>query len=87
MIGSARPRAQLARGRAPKLRVPRPRVTLAILVAVLALAGAWLWVRDSSLVAVNRVTVTGESGPDAGQIRSALIASARNMTTLDVRVD
>lgn len=86
MIGQARPRALLSRGR-PSLRVPRPRVMLAILVVALALAGAWLWVRDSSLVAVNRVTVTGESGPDAGQIRSALIASARNMTTLDVRVD
>jgi len=48
------------------------------------LAGGWLWLRDSSLVAVRRVTVTGLTGPDAGRIRSALILAARNMTTLDV---
>ncbi len=50
------------------------------------LVGGWLWLRDSSLVAVEHVTVTGESGTDATQIRSALVAEARNMTTLDVRV-
>ena len=49
--------------------------------------GAWLWLRDSSLVAVQRVTVTGASGPDAAQIRSALAAAARNMTTLDVHME
>jgi cell division protein FtsQ len=38
-------------------------------------------------VAVNRVSVTGESGPDAGEIRSALTAAARNMTTLDVQMN
>lgn len=58
----------------------------AALAIVLVAGGAWLWLRDSSLVAVNRVTVTGESGPDAGQIRSALTAAARNMTTLDVQM-
>ncbi len=57
-------------------------------VAVVAvLGGAWVWLRDSSLVSVERVTVTGVSGPDAGQIRhGARTSSARNMTTLDVRV-
>jgi cell division protein FtsQ len=56
-----------------------------VLAALGALAGGvWVWLRDSSLVAVQRVTVTGESGPDAGQIRQALIAAARTMTTLDV---
>jgi len=49
--------------------------------------GAWFWLRDSSLVAVDRVSVSGQSGPDAGPIRSALISAARNMTTLDVRID
>lgn len=56
-------------------------------VATLALVGgAWVWLRDSSLVAVERVSVTGVSGPDAGPIRLALGLAARNMTTLDVRV-
>jgi cell division protein FtsQ len=57
------------------------------IVAVLAvLGGAWLWVRQSSLVAVKRVSVAGASGPDAAQIRSALISAARDMTTLDVQM-
>jgi cell division protein FtsQ len=83
-----------ARGSAPRrpravrpLLGPRAR-TVALVAAVLALlGGAWLWVRDSSLVAVHRVTVTGISGPDSGQIRRALTAAASNMTTLDVRMN
>ena len=51
------------------------------------LAGGWLWLRDSSLVAVQQVTVTGQTGPDAAAIRSALASAARSMTTLDVRID
>jgi cell division protein FtsQ len=72
-----------------RISMPRPRARLiAVLVAILlVLGGAWLWLRDSSLVAVNHVVVSGERGPDAAQIRSALMAAARNMTTLDVRMD
>ena len=56
-------------------------------VAVLALiGGAWVWLRDSSLVAGRARHRDRVSGPDAGQIRSALGLAARNMTTLDVRV-
>jgi len=56
-------------------------------VAALALlGGAWVWLRDSPLVSVDRVTVTGLSGPDAGQIRLALSVAGRNMTTLDVHL-
>jgi cell division protein FtsQ len=67
--------------------VTRLRLTLAALAAVaLLLAGAWLWLRSSPLVGVQRVTVTGQSGPDAVAIRSALSSAARSMTTLDVRV-
>jgi cell division protein FtsQ len=69
------------------LRRRRPLVLAAALAILLVAGGAWLWLRDSSLVAVNRVTVTGESGPDAGQIRLALTAAARNMTTLDVKMN
>ena len=56
--------------------------TLVVLGALLA--GGWFWFRDSSLVAVKQVTVSGQSGPDAVAIRSALIRAATNMTTLDV---
>jgi cell division protein FtsQ len=72
-----------------RLPLPRPSpAVIAILVGVvILLGGAWLWLRDSSLVSVNRVSVSGQSGPDAAQIRTALISAARNMTTLDVRMD
>ena len=58
-----------------------------VLVLLLALlGGGWLWVRDSPLVSVERVTVTGLRGPDSSQIHSALVGAARSMTTLDVRL-
>ena len=68
-------------------RLPvRIRVLLAVVGVLAVVGGAWLWLRDSSLVAVRKVTISGVYGPDAGHIRSALTASARNMTTLDVRI-
>jgi cell division protein FtsQ len=71
-----------------RARLPRlnPRVLIALLAVLALLGGVWLWVRQSSLVAVKRVTVAGASGPDAAEIRSALISAARDMTTLDVHV-
>ncbi len=60
---------------------------LVAVLAVLALAaGGWVWLRNSSLVAVQRVTIVGVSGRDAHQIRAALTSAARNMTTLDVKL-
>jgi cell division protein FtsQ len=80
-------RARGARLRSP-VRLPRPGplALLAIAAVVALLVGGWVWVRDSSLVAVQRVTVAGVSGPDASEIRSALILAARAMTTLDVKM-
>lgn len=43
-----------------------------------------LWLRDSTLVAVEDVTVTGPTGPDAERLRAALDDAARNMTTLHI---
>jgi cell division protein FtsQ len=60
-------------------------VAISLVGVLLLLGGGWLWFQDSSLVAVQQVTVTGESGPDAGAIRSALVSAARGMTTLDVQ--
>jgi cell division protein FtsQ len=51
-------------------------------VALLALG--WFWLRDSPLVAVNDVTVTGVSGPNAARITGVLEDAARDMTTLHV---
>jgi cell division protein FtsQ len=63
----------------------RVKVAIAVLATVALLGGAWLWLRDSPLVAVRKVSITGVYGPDAGQIRSALRLAALNMSTLDVR--
>ena len=64
----------------------RLRIGLGVLALAAVLGGTWVWLRDSSLVAVRRVTIVGVAGADADQIRSALTLAARNMTTLDVRL-
>ena len=68
---------------------PRARLWLAVLLAAaLALACLYqLWFRDSGLVRVEKVTVTGLSVDDAPRIRAALTAAALDMTTLRVRED
>ncbi len=68
-------------------RLLDPRALIALIVVAALLGGGWLWFRDSSLVTVKRVTVTGASGPDAVAIRRALVAAAQGMTTLDVSLD
>ena len=57
---------------------------LAVLAALPLLAGGWLWLRDSSLVAVRQVEISGVHGPEAHEIRAALVAEARHLSTLDV---
>ena len=59
---------------------------LAAVALVVVLGGAWMWFRDSPLVSVQQVTVSGQSGADAGQIRDALESAARTMSTLDVQI-
>jgi cell division protein FtsQ len=85
---SGRRAARRRRPRRIRARLPRlsPRVLIAVIAVLALLGGAWLWVRQSTLVAVKRVTVAGASGPDAGEIRQALISAARDMTTLDVHM-
>jgi cell division protein FtsQ len=68
----------------PFLASRRSRAVLAI-AALLVIVGAFgLWLRTSSLVRVQRVTVTGIDGAQAGSIRDALTIAARDMTTLAV---
>jgi cell division protein FtsQ len=72
------------------LHVLPPRARLAavgMLVTLLALGGAYLWLRDSSLVSVDRVRVSGVSGDNAHQISKRLRAAALGMTTLNVDDD
>jgi cell division protein FtsQ len=74
--------------RMPPLPRRPPARAVAACVGILALlGGGWLWLRDSSLVAVRHVDVTGVSGGQAPQIRAALEDAARDMTTLHVRTN
>jgi cell division protein FtsQ len=79
-IGHVRPLAMLP----PKLR----RWIVVALVACLVLVALFhFWLRDSSFVTVEKVTVTGLTTKDAGRVRAALTSAAHGMTTLHVRQD
>jgi cell division protein FtsQ len=69
----------------PRPHRPPLRALAGFACVVLVLAGGWLWLRESPLVSVKRVTVTGATGPDAERVRGALQTAARDMTTLHVR--
>lgn len=81
-------RATLAR---PAWRLParRPplRVLLAAATALALLIAGWLWLRESSLVEVRSVEVTGIAGAEGAPVRAALDEAGRSMTTLHVRRD
>ena len=65
-----------------------PRGWLLAAAGILAvLVAGFFWLRDSSLVGVDEVTITGASGPDAPRIESTLRSVARDMTTLHIRQD
>jgi cell division protein FtsQ len=69
-----------------RLLPPRMRRRMLVVLGVcLALAaGFQFWLRDSSLVAVEDVKVTGLTTKDAPRVRAALASAAHNMTTLHV---
>lgn len=68
-----------------RLLTRRPFVLGAALV--LALVGAFLFVRDSEWVRVEQITVRGASGPDAPKVEATLRDVARDMTTLNADAD
>lgn len=84
---AGRSRLRLA-ARMPRLS-PRLRLRLLGLITatLLLAAGYQLWLRDSELVAVEDVQVTGLSTDESERVRSALTAAARSMTTLHVDRD
>jgi cell division protein FtsQ len=69
------------------LAVWRRRLVVALVLAAGLFAAYILWFRDSSLVEVRQVRVTGLSGPQEGEIAAALEGAALEMTTLHVRID
>ena len=62
----------------------RRRLLVALALAAVLAAGYLLWLRDSSLVAVESVTVTGLTSDDSARLRSSLETAARQTTTLHV---
>lgn len=79
-------RPSLAVGRLVPSRRTRRRLLAAAVAAALLAALYMLWFRDSSLVAVENVTVTGltSGSEDAERVRIALASTAETMTTLRV---
>jgi cell division protein FtsQ len=65
----------------------RRRLVLAAVAALLLGAMYHFWLRDSALVAVNDVEVTGLTTKDGPRIQSMLESVAEDMTTLHVRTD
>jgi cell division protein FtsQ len=66
--------------------LPRPpRLVLWAAAVVALITVGFLVFRDSRFVAVERVTITGLSGPEAPRLKSLLTDAARDMTTLHVR--
>jgi cell division protein FtsQ len=68
---------------------PRARRWLLIaLAACLILAAGYLfWLRDSTLVSVEQVSVTGLTMKDAARVRASLVSAGHTMTTLHVDRD
>ncbi len=70
------------------LRMLPPRMrrrVFMVLAACLVLAGGFqFWLRDSTLVAVEDVEVTGLTTKDASRVRASLVSAAHTMTTLHV---
>jgi cell division protein FtsQ len=57
-------------------------------LAVLALLGTgFAWLRESSAVEVQEVSITGLHGRASSAVRNALLRAATDMTTLHVRMD
>jgi cell division protein FtsQ len=57
---------------------------IATAIALPLLGGGWLWLRNSSFVAVQRVQISGVHGPQAVEIDAALTAAAKHESTLNL---
>lgn len=73
-----------------RLERTRTAATRRLIVCGLVLAvlgGGFLWLRDSPLVSVREVFITGISSSQEARVRDALRRAAADMTTLHVRTD
>jgi len=60
------------------------RVLAGLVLALVGLALGWFWFRDSSFAAVKQVSVSGSTSSEGEQVRAALEAAGRGMSTLHV---
>jgi cell division protein FtsQ len=60
------------------------RLLVGLVVLTAAVAAGWMWLRDSSLVEVRNVQITGVTASDGRQVKLALETAAQEMTTLHV---
>lgn len=58
-----------------------------LVLAVVVVAGGWLWLRDSPIAGVQKVEITGATSSQRSAVRAALERAAADMTTLHVRED
>jgi cell division protein FtsQ len=63
------------------------RVLAGVALALIGLTLGWLWFRDSSFVAVERVSITGSTSSEDAQVRETLEVTAAGMSTLKVDED
>src|ERR1700693_4440453 len=70
LAGAARA-IQLFLRRHRRLRI----ALLALLISSPLLVGGWLWLRDSPLLAVEQVQISGVHGPEASAIDAALVSA------------
>src|SRR3954471_1971306 len=61
------------------------RLGLGLIVAFAVLSAGWMWLRDSSLVAVKDVQITGVTASDGDRVKSALEGAALEMTTMHLQ--
>jgi cell division protein FtsQ len=71
---------------ARSIRLPW-RLLAGLLLGVVGLSLGWLWFRDSSFAAVERVTISGSGSSEQAQVRAALETAGMDMTTLHVDRD
>ncbi len=85
-----KPTLRTSRGLTPpasRVQLVSRAITIAFVVGTITLglaAAYWFWFRDSSFVAVEKVTVDGIEGPETGAVTAALSRTAEKMTTLNV---
>jgi cell division protein FtsQ len=73
--------------RAARLRRPKLRLLVAIVLVAGLVLGGWMWLRDASPTRIRDVRVTGITSSAEPRIREALESAAKGMTTLHVRED